>query len=136
VKAFVLILRHTGLRISDAARLDVSKTRGGKVFVSTRPSCQRCWSRCQGTATTTSKLVKPRKRLCGGCGDRTLQIIFALAEFKGACPPIPGHLRCRAPASRSWPTGRIRSGWPFFNQGHEEAIRAEAHLRFALPTAS
>src|SRR6185295_2933105 len=43
VKAFILILRYTGLRISDAVRLATSKMRDGKVFLRTAKGGTLVW---------------------------------------------------------------------------------------------
>jgi integrase/recombinase XerD len=93
VKAFVLILRHTGLRISDAARLDISRTRGGKVFLYTAKTGVPVWVPIPSFVSTVMEQVprhgdyyfqtgEAEPKTVRGMWDRTLRIIFAMAGIK------------------------------------------------------
>lgn len=93
VKAFIYILRYTGLRISDAARLDVSRVKDGRVFLRTEKTGTLVWipipdfvsralekvPRVSGYYFQTGK-AKP-KTVRGGW-DRTIRTILKLAGVK------------------------------------------------------
>jgi integrase/recombinase XerD len=94
VTAFVFILRHTGLRISDAARLDTSKVKRGKVFLYTQKTGTPVWVPIPPFVSDVLAEV-PRHGLyyfqtgeaagktVRGTWDRTLRIIFKIAGIRG-----------------------------------------------------
>ena len=94
VKAFVLILRYTGLRLSDAARLETSKVKGGKVFLYTQKTGTPVWVPIPPFVTKVLSEV-PRhgayyfqtgeaaEKTVRGTWDRTLRIIFTMAGIQG-----------------------------------------------------
>jgi integrase len=93
VRAFVLILRYTGLRISDAARLDTSRVRDGKVFLRTEKTGTLVWVPIPPFVVEALDEV-PRhgefyfqtghaeEKTVRGSWDRTLRILFKLAGVK------------------------------------------------------
>jgi integrase len=93
VKAFIYILRYTGLRISDASKLDESRVKDGRVFLRTEKTGTFVWvpipqfvvdslaevPRASGFYFQTGN-AKP-KTVRGGW-DRTLRTILELAGVK------------------------------------------------------
>jgi len=94
VKAFVLILRYTGLRISDAARLDVRKVKDGRIFLYTAKTGTPVWVPIPAFVADVLDAVRrhgdyyfqtgeAEKKTVRGSWDRTLRIIFRMAGIKG-----------------------------------------------------
>jgi integrase/recombinase XerD len=93
VKAFVYILRYTGLRISDAARLDESRVRDGRVFLRTEKTETLVWvpiPKFVIDALAEVPRVGPyyfqtgnaKAKTVRGGWDRTLRTILTLAGVK------------------------------------------------------
>jgi integrase len=94
VKAFVLVLRYTGLRISDAARLDLSKVKDGRVFLYTQKTGVPVWIPIPGLLTELLGQIRrhgdyyfqtgeSEEKTVRGSWDRTLRTIFAMAGIRG-----------------------------------------------------
>jgi integrase len=94
VKAFVLLLRYTGLRISDGARLDVSKVRDGRVFLYTQKTGVPVWIPIPSFLMDVLRQVRrhgdyyfqtgeAQEKTVRGSWDRTLRTVFAMAGIKG-----------------------------------------------------
>jgi integrase/recombinase XerD len=94
VKAFVSILRYTGLRLSDAARLDTSKVNGGKVFLYTQKTGTPVWvpippfvakvlSEVRRHGSLYFQTDEAAEKTVRGTWDRTLRIIFKMAGVRG-----------------------------------------------------
>jgi site-specific recombinase XerD len=91
VKAFILILRYTGLRISDAAKLDTSRVEGGRVFLRTEKTGTLVWVPIPDfVSDILSKVPRHRnyyfqtgnaaEKTVRGSWDRTLRLVLKLAK--------------------------------------------------------
>lgn len=90
VRAFIYILRYTGLRISDAAKLDVSRVQDGRVFLRTEKTGTLVWVPIPPFVVTALEAV-PRhgvyyfqtghaaEKTVRGSWDRTLRLVLSLA---------------------------------------------------------
>lgn len=90
VRAFIYVLRYTGLRISDAARLTVSHVQGGKVLIRTEKTGTLVWVPIPGYVVDALHAV-PREgefyfqtgnakaKTVRGGWDRTIRTILTLA---------------------------------------------------------
>jgi integrase/recombinase XerD len=94
VRAFVLVLRYTGLRISDAAALDTYKVRNGLVFLYTAKTGQpvavpipefvsRALEAVPRHGNRYFQTGEARGKTVRGSWDRTLRILFKLAGVEG-----------------------------------------------------
>lgn len=90
VRAFVYILRYTGLRISDAARLTVSHVQNGKVLIRTEKTGTLVWIPIPGYVVDALSEVpregefyfqtgKAKAKTVRGGWDRTIRTILTLA---------------------------------------------------------
>jgi integrase/recombinase XerD len=91
VKAFILILRYTGLRISDAAKLDTSRVQNGRVFLRTEKTGTLVWVPIpEFVSDILSKVPRhgqfyfqtgqAAEKTVRGSWDRTLRLVLKLAE--------------------------------------------------------
>lgn len=93
VKAFIYILRYTGLRISDAAKLDESRVVEGRVFLRTEKTGTLVWVPIPNFVVAALAAVprtsryyfqtgEAKGKTVRGSWDRTLRIILKLAGVK------------------------------------------------------
>lgn len=93
VKAFIYILRYTGLRLSDAARLDTDRVRDGCVFLRTEKTGVPVWvpippfvvgalESAPRTSAYYFQTGNAAPKTVRGGWDRTLRTIFKLAGVK------------------------------------------------------
>jgi integrase/recombinase XerD len=93
VKAFVYILRYTGLRISDASHLDETRVKDGRVFLRTEKTGTLVWvpipkfvvdalSDVPRTGAYYFQTGNAKAKTVRGGWDRTLRTIFKLAGVK------------------------------------------------------
>src|SRR6266852_2411601 len=118
VKAFIYILRYTGLRISDAERLDTTRVRDGRVFLRTEKTGVSVWVPIPQFVTTALEQV-PRtspyyfqtgcatsKTVRGGW-DRTLRTIFKLAGVNRGSAHVFRHTLATDLLSRGVPVDTV-----------------------------
>jgi integrase len=90
VKAFVYILRYTGLRISDASSLDETRVKDGRVFLRTEKTGTLVWvpipqfvvdalAKVPRTGPYYFQTGKAKPKTVRGRWDRTLRTILKLA---------------------------------------------------------
>jgi site-specific recombinase XerD len=93
VKAFVYILRYTGLRISDATRLDESRVKDGRVFIRTEKTGQLVWvpipefvvdalAQVPRVGSFYFQTGNAKPKTVRGGWDRTIRTILTLAGVK------------------------------------------------------
>jgi integrase len=98
LKAFILLLRFTGLRIGDVVRFSKDKLSEGKIFLRTQKTGQRVWLPIPSVVEEALTEL-PERPFWSGNGmekngvkawERSIRLLFKLASVKGH----PHQFRC------------------------------------------
>ena len=135
LRAFILLLRYSGMRIGDTVRCGVDRIEKNRLFLYTQDRhaslLRSCRFRGQGPGRDSAR-VRAFLFLVGGVHASQCRGKVATAppaalstcrDFKGPCSPISRHFRVRTPRRRRADGPSLRAARPSEHPCDREALR-------------
>lgn len=148
LRAFVLVMRHSGLRIGDTIGLAEDRIKGNKLLLYTAKTGTPVYVPLPPVVMESLQKIGPatngRFFSTGNAKPQTARsnwstlpgFPFRVGEHpRRTLSPVSRHVRCRVAAGGNAARERVRSAWTLVRQDHGEALQAVGSLASAQARA-
>ena len=115
---FILVLRYSGLRISDAAMLKISALNGDKLFLHMAKTDEPVFVPLPQELVSLLRETPTRDGYYFVAGSKRMETVTNNWRKRWTSPPLQRHFRCRAAPWRSGHQDSLDIARPCVAQGH------------------